>query len=471
MKKIYFAAIISISCLFFSVAHAFEYLNIGSIDKIPIARYSVFLGTAAASTANDNAEEVKLGETQKGGREADEKKINGERVKERLSHARTLKLQSKDIIEFVDNISPSLGMFLRAKFLGTYVVLIIMALLVFVLGWLIQHFILAWAFSIASKQKEGSKVKIWKSTISKLQSPLRWIVIVISANIATAIVITNKPFLVFVGKVVDTFFVIMAFWALGILADTAYSFASNKMGIRFQASKHLFDLCRRLTKYLIITICILSILKGFGINVDAIIASLGIGGAALAFASKDTIANFFGSLSIIADRSFAVGDMVQAGGVEGTVESVGLRSTRIRTYSQTLVAIPNSVLANESIENLTRRSMRRASMTLGLTYATNADQMSEILEDLRKLLKDDIDVDKYGIRVNFLSFGDSALEINLIFYIKKVDIIEYSNVLERINLNIMRAVAKRNLSFAFPSRSLYIESLPSEAGSNKIISK
>lgn len=219
----------------------------------------------------------------------------------------------------------------------------------------------------------------------------------------------------------------------------------------------------RLLVYLIFG---LLIAQNLGYSIAGIVASLGLGGAALALASQDTLANLFGSFMILVDKPFAVGDWIKGSGFEGVVEQIGFRSTRIRTFGKTIENIPNNMLANVKVENMDRRkdpglNVRRIKMTLGVTYATSADQMEQALENIREILRDDPGVAQgQTILVRFTDFGDSALDIFLYYFADSADWDYYLGVRERVNLKIMRMLEGMGLEIAFPSRSVYIESMP-----------
>ena len=212
----------------------------------------------------------------------------------------------------------------------------------------------------------------------------------------------------------------------------------------------------------------LVIAQNLGYSVSGLIASLGLGGAAIALASQDTIANLFGSFMILADRPFRVGDWIKGDGFEGVVEEIGFRSTRIRTFGQTVESIPNRRLADITIENIDRRKdagldVRRVTMTVGVTYATTPDQMEEALEAIRKILAADEGVDQRMTQmVRFTDFGASSLDIFLYYFSNRAAWDYHLGVRERVNLEIMRALKKLGLAIAFPSHSLYIESFPPE---------
>ena len=129
-------------------------------------------------------------------------------------------------------------------------------------------------------------------------------------------------------------------------------------------------------------------IQTFGYPITGVIASLGIGGLAFALAAKDSISNIFGSLMIIFDRPFHVGDWIKAGEMEGTVEEVGFRSTKIRTFAKTLISVPNNIIANMALDNYSRMPKRRIRLTVGVTYDTTPDQMREAVRRIRELLKD-----------------------------------------------------------------------------------
>lgn len=251
------------------------------------------------------------------------------------------------------------------------------------------------------------------------------------------------------------------FWSLyritNIFADFVREF-EGKISNGFSTDLALFFI--KAVKLIIIVMGFVVMVQEWGYDFTGFLASLGLGGLAFALAAKDTAANLFGSLVIFSDKPFDVGDWIQTPHVEGTVESIGIRSTRVRTFSKALVAVPNATLANSAITNWSRMTMRRIKMTVGLTYDTNSTQMQNILTQVRQMLKDDPDIDNRTILINFTDFQDSALGIFCYFFTKTTNWQEYLMVRERMNLNIMKIVEDNKAAFAFPSQSLYIETMP-----------
>ncbi len=267
-----------------------------------------------------------------------------------------------------------------------------------------------------------------------------------------------KNILYNIEKTLVTFVI---FWTM-YRAVNEFAFIFNRFSSKLSKglSEDIANFVTKFLKSVIIIIGIMTILDGWGINVSAFVASLGLVGMAFALAAKDTTANLFGSLVIFSDKPFEKGDWVLTPDVEGTIESIGIRSTRVRTFAQALVSVPNAIIANSAITNWSKMGKRRIKMRLGLTYSTNTIQMENILKELREMLKNHPDIHPDTIMVYFDEFSDSSLSLFCYFFTKTTIWAEFLQVKENINLEIMKIVEKNNASFAFPSQSLYIESMP-----------
>lgn len=197
-------------------------------------------------------------------------------------------------------------------------------------------------------------------------------------------------------------------------------------------------------------------LQLFGLDLSAVIAGLGIGTAALALASQQTLGNLFGGASVLADRVLKPGDTVNIGGTIGTVERIGIRSTQVRTLDRTLLVVANSDLAQSRVEKMSERDAFRLSAVLGLRYETTAAQMRGIVGDIRALLENDAMVDAASVRVHFLVFNNSSLDIDIKALIQTDDAAKYRETLERFNLAFMEIIARHGSGFAFPSQTVYL---------------
>jgi len=210
-------------------------------------------------------------------------------------------------------------------------------------------------------------------------------------------------------------------------------------------------------KIFIVITAVLVIAQNMGYSISGLIASLGIGGIAVAMAARDTIANVFGSIMILVDRPFAIGDWIKAGDFEGVGEEIGFRSTRIRTFEHTLVNVPNSLLANMVIDNIDARSKRRIKMRIGLTYSTTPEQMQQAIEGIEAILEKHPGVDQDFKLVKFDEFTDSSLSIFLYYFSASKNWADYLQVRQEVNKRIMHLLESMQLDFAFPTRTLHVQ--------------
>lgn len=217
-------------------------------------------------------------------------------------------------------------------------------------------------------------------------------------------------------------------------------------------------LVRKSAKVLTVVFGFIFVLQNMEVDVASLIAGASLGGLAFSLAARDTVANLFGSFSIFADRPFQVGDWVKVEGVEGVVEEVGLRSTRVRTFYRSLVSVPNSKVADAVVDNFGRRDARRDTFRLGVLYSTTSDQLEALCDGIRAILRNNAKVQKNAYEVHVAGFADSAIEI-LVYYFLEVE--SWSDELRNrhlIYLEIMRLLESLGIEFAFPTRTLHIAS-------------
>ena len=217
----------------------------------------------------------------------------------------------------------------------------------------------------------------------------------------------------------------------------------------------LIPLVRKSLKVFIAIVLIVMVIEEMGGSVTSLLASLGIGGLALALAAQDTVANFFGSIVVFTDKPFRIGDFVSFTGVEGTVEEIGFRTTRIRTPEKTQVTVPNQTFTSNAITNLTERPFRRLKMTVGLSYETSAEEMTTFLERCRMLLEDHPQVNDEGHMVYLEAFGPSSLDVMVYCFSLDNGWEDWMKMREALMLEIMQLVADMNLELAFPTQTIY----------------
>ena len=220
----------------------------------------------------------------------------------------------------------------------------------------------------------------------------------------------------------------------------------------------LVPLVRKSLKVVTVILGLIFVLQNMEVDVASLIAGVSLGGLAFTLAARDTVANLFGSLSIFADQPFQVGDWVVMQGVEGIVEEVGMRSTRVRTFYRSLVSIPNSKVADGVIDNYGARDARRTYIKLAVQYDTTPAQMQAFCEGVRAILAASPAVKKDAYHVYFSGFGDSALEVMLYFFFVAETWADELEARHHVFLEILRLASMLGVQFAFPTRTLHLAS-------------
>jgi MscS family membrane protein len=283
------------------------------------------------------------------------------------------------------------------------------------------------------------------------------------------------------------FIITIAYISMQIIENIffIYFHSSSKKNITLRTE--LINLILSVSKFIIFLIAILVIFINMGINISGVIASLGIGGLAVALAAKDTLSNFFGLIKIIFDESFSQGDWISTTDVEGTVIEIGFISTKIRTFDNSMITVPNEKLANTSIKNWSRRAVgRRIKLYIGVTYNSNAKDIQNAINDIHQMLLEHNSIstpqkidkknitkryvqsskfvsldNKLGIKSTLMvyldRFSDSSIDILVYSFSKTTDWEEWMRVKQDVLYKIWSILEKNNLEFAFPSQSIYLE--------------
>lgn len=252
---------------------------------------------------------------------------------------------------------------------------------------------------------------------------------------------------------VSVFSILLASRLIDLIAKIALKLTSYT---ETTMDDQLVPLLVRIVRIIVIVFGIIFILQNLGVNVTALLAGVSIGGLALALAAQDTVKNFIGSISIFTDRPFQIGDFVTAGGVTGTVEEVGVRSTRIREVDGTLTSLPNGNLANQTINNGSRRIYRRYSTTLTVTYDTTKEQLEQFVEAVRAIAEGYEHTKEDSVTVQFQQFSDSSLDVYLAVAFNQTGFADMLKGQQFINLEIMKKAEEMNVEFAFPSTTVYM---------------
>ena len=336
-----------------------------------------------------------------------------------------------------------------------------LAIVLFILILFIRPLFVSLLIKLALKLSAKTQTRYDDRIIHNLRKPLKFLFLVLGLYIFVSILyIQNR----FIDLVLGSLAMYDLFWILYAIVEAVQGVVYKSMNrVAGELSDSLSRFLLRIIYILIWVVGASSILSLWGVNVTALIASLGLGGLAFALAAKDTAANLFGSIAILLDKSIKIGDWIKVDGVEGIVEDIGMRTTKIRTFYKSLVIVPNQIVATSHIENFSKRSIRRILMRLGLTYDTTNEQIESIIQEIKLLLKSHKGIaQEETMLVNFDNFGDSAKEIFVYTFTNTANWQEYLNIKEDIAYKINEIVLKNGSSFAFPSQSLYIESLPND---------
>ncbi|MGV3589369.1 MAG: mechanosensitive ion channel family protein [Adhaeribacter sp.] len=336
---------------------------------------------------------------------------------------------------------------------GHWLGMVLLAVLAYLAAWGITIAVTFIIRVVWHKSKEEPTVGIIKAFALPIRLYLAaWILVVSSQEVGISIIVRQRfsETTVIVGLVA----ILLLIWRL---LDVVSRFGEKELtrrGIMSGISVVLF--LRRAAKIALIVLGIITILGTLGFDVTTGIAALGIGGIALALGAQKTVENFVGSVTLIADQPIRVGDFCRVGQTLGTVEQIGMRSTRLRTSERTIVTIPNGEFASLQIENFAHRDRILFAPKLRLHYQTTTDQIREILKALRTLLAENAEVDPTSARVRFIEIAPDSRTVEIYSYILTNDYNKFLSIQEELILSIMEIVQNKGQGFAFPAQNLYL---------------
>jgi MscS family membrane protein len=330
-----------------------------------------------------------------------------------------------------------------------------MGLLVFILlGWLL-NFLIRFIFSRLLRWAQKSSVDWDERLIDSVRSPVALLLACGLWYIGIKVLQLEGSGLNFLLLVLRLILSMALIWLAYNLADgLATQWISGSRKARLVVDDHLLQMIRKVLKAFVVLLGALVALQNLGFNVFSILAGLGIGGLAVALAAKDALANFFGSLMILMDRPFQVGEWIIVGGAEGTVEEIGFRSTRIRTFYNSVISVPNSELMNAKIDNMGRRHHRRIKTSLRIAIDTPPERVTLFVSGVQKILEQSPAVVPESRVASFIEFGVDYLEILVSFFLDVVDGNQELEERQRIFLEIIKLANQLNVAFAVPTRAL-----------------
>lgn len=340
---------------------------------------------------------------------------------------------------------------------------------VILLTLILRGMVTRWFFRRLKHLAGRTRLRHDDQLLDALEKPTEWLITVVGIFIAISALPMDPEWSRVLGLVFRGMTMLIVFWGLLRSVDLAVDAVAAILGAaEAESGIHGFvPLIRKSVRIFLVVVAVVMVVDNLGYDIGGILATLGIGGLALAIAAQDTVANLYGSLALALDRPFKVGDWIMVGdNVDGDVEEIGLRSTKVRTWPKTVISIPNAVLAQENINNWSRMPKRRVKQVIGVTYSTSPETMEKIVESIRQLLLDDEGVDSDFLLVNWTDFSASSLDILVYYFTKSIKWLEHMDVRQRVNVKIAQTVEAHGSSFAFPTRTLQFDtdSLPGDSG-------
>jgi len=347
--------------------------------------------------------------------------------------------------------------FLRYHYLGNelwkYIFSLIYIFLAFYVSKFLDYLTRVWLKKWASRTTS----KLDDLLLELLNGPVKIVSFVIFLRIGLDVFdwpaqvqsILSKGFTVIVAvtvtyavmKLVD---LLMGYWHLRTAADADPQFREQ-----------IFPIIRKTFKAFVVVVATLVTLSNIGVNITAAIASLSIGGLAVGLAAQDTLANLFGAVAILLDKPFRIGDQITLDNVTGAVETIGLRSTKIRNLDGHLVTIPNKTMGNATLTNITSRPTIKTVMNIGITYDTPTEKVKRALAILEEIYQGNPNTK--DLLVSFNKFTDSTLNLQVVHWWNSTDMKAYLAGMQEINLAIKERFDAEGISFAFPSQTLYLK--------------
>ncbi len=307
-----------------------------------------------------------------------------------------------------------------------------------------------WLLALADNQPE-----LYESIMELVRNPLRLLQFTIAAGIGLHYFALPEPAYSLASRLLLALLTATVAFVLVKLVDVFIAFLKPRIAeSESRLDDQLLPLLSGTLKGFILVIVGVLILQNSGYNISGLLAGLGLGGLAVALALQPTLANVFAAVTIFVDRPFQIGDGVSVAGVTGSVENIGLRSTRLRSSEGTLVTIPNSTIVNAHVDNLQVRPTRRSNFTIGVTYDTSSEKLKTAVAILRDVMEQHPGTETS--RAHFKSYGDSALILDVAHWCKYLDYSKYLASIEEINFEIKRRFEDEGIEMAYPTQTVHL---------------
>ena len=361
----------------------------------------------------------------------------------------------------MDSLQQLISWLAAHLFLGEQLV----ALLLLLLAGAVAHLLLDVLLRRLHRIAQGSSQNWDDVVITALEFPIRFVLWVGVLYLALDIYPVADALQRWLVQIYDTALIFLLAWFLHrLIAGVEAELLDEQRGSRSSADRATVRAVSKLVRITLWVVAGLMVLQSVGVSISGLLAFGGIGGIAVGFAAKDLLANFFGGLSIYLDRPFTTGDWIRSPDkqIEGTVEDIGWRLTRIRTFDQRPLYVPNAIFSQIAVENPSRMFNRRIYETIGIRYQ-DADKMAGIVAQVRTMLEQHPEIDlSRTLIVNFVSFGASSLDFFVYAFTKTTVWVDFHAIKQDVLLKILEIIHANGADVAFPTRTLHLEQVPPE---------
>jgi len=352
-----------------------------------------------------------------------------------------------------------------AQYIGIVIIILLALILHRVLWWLIRGVLL-------NLLKRLNKQYVPSGLLQKVAKPFSWFLLIWSIKALVPSLLlpigVNKYVMLGLNIIQPLFGTLVFYYLVGLLANFFELRARKTEG---KLDDQLVPLLSKFLKLVVILLGVAYILNGIGIDPTSYLVGISIGGLALALAAQDTLKNLFGSAMIFLDKPFQIGDWVNYNGMDGTIEEVGFRSTRVRTFYNSIITIPNGKIADTHVDNYGMRVYRRFSTKITITYDTPPELVEVFVEGLREIVRNHPDTRKDYYEVHLNDLGATALEILFYIFFETKDWSGEMRARHEVLIAIMKLAERLKVRFAFPTQTLHIEEMPGQDSLTPVFEK
>ncbi|MED4224578.1 mechanosensitive ion channel family protein [Neobacillus cucumis] len=322
---------------------------------------------------------------------------------------------------------------------------------------LFRNLFTKYVFQLILKLSRKTPTDFFEQICLSFERPLGWFFIIVGLYVAMDyfpfIEQHNALFLKFLRSMI----IVLITWGLfNLSSPTSGLIISFNQKLNNKIDLILIPFISRIIRVIIVAISISIIGQEFNYDVNGLVAGLGLGGLAFALAAKEAVGNLIGGVVIVTEKPFSIGEWILTPSVEGIVEDINFRSTKVRTFSQALVTVPNATLANEAITNWSRMGKRKIDFHLGLNYHTTKEEIKRVVGRIEQLLRTHDEIHQDTIMVAFDNYNESSLDILVYFFTNSTVWAEHVKTKHEINLEIMGILEEEGVEVAFPSRTIYV---------------